>query len=65
KLNEYKRFSELNDFNRQELAMLANGLLDAGLLKRTGTDYPIITYSEIGIKSISHLNIESFFENGY
>jgi ATP-dependent DNA helicase RecQ len=61
KLNEYKRFSELNDFNRQELAMLANGLLDAGLLKRTGTDYPIITYSEIGIKSISHLNIESFF----
>lgn len=61
-LNTYKRFGELSDFNRNELARLANGLIDAELLQRTGSEYPIITSTKNGQNSVKHLNIEYFFE---
>ena len=59
-LESYRRFGELRDMDRAELARIADALVDDHLLEVSATLKPTIRITPTGRNAIRHLSIERF-----
>jgi ATP-dependent DNA helicase RecQ len=59
-LDAYRRFGELREIERAELARIADELCAAGLLERTASLKPILRITAAGRKAIASLPLERF-----
>jgi ATP-dependent DNA helicase RecQ len=59
-LDGYRRFGELREIERADLARIADDLCTAGLLERTSTLKPLVRITATGRKAIAHLTLERF-----
>jgi ATP-dependent DNA helicase RecQ len=59
-LDEYRRFGELRELERAELAQIADDLCAAGLLERTSTLKPLLRITAAGRAAIAHLSLERY-----
>jgi ATP-dependent DNA helicase RecQ len=59
-LDRYRRFGELREVDRVELARIADDLCAAGLLERTTSLKPLLRMTPAGRAAIAHLSLERF-----
>jgi ATP-dependent DNA helicase RecQ len=57
-LDQYRRFGELREIERADLARIADDLCAAGLLERTSTLKPLLRVTAAGRAAIAHLSLE-------